>query len=107
MIVPEATPIATPASSPLVIVVDVSMLCARPPLKNTLNTLGIAVEDSAIFTKGVGTGPAGVVTLHTSGIPKLVVPFWLLQNTLFLLPLADGPWIVNFADQPLLIGLTD
>jgi hypothetical protein len=47
--VPEATPVATPALSPLVMGIEVAMLWAGVPPYSTVGTLGMAVGPMAML----------------------------------------------------------
>src|SRR3990172_9170366 len=88
MNMPEATPIDTPASSPLLIVPWVRMFSASPKPTMTLNWDGTCVIEIAKFGNGIGTGPTGVGTMHTSGNAKLSTASEMFPN--MISPHADA-----------------
>jgi hypothetical protein len=85
MTVPEATPIDTPALSPLVMGMVVAILCTGIHIMRTLNWEGTAVGPIAMLGYGIGTGPTGEGVRHTSGNPKSIPPICVFTNISILL----------------------
>jgi hypothetical protein len=72
--VPDATPVTTPALSPLVIGIMVSRLCAGAHINNTLKTGFAAIGPAAILGYGVGIGDGAAGVRQTSGKPVSAPP---------------------------------
>src|SRR5580698_7762034 len=85
--VPDATPMARPALSPLVRGIIVDMLCAGAHEKRTLYTAGTPIGPIAILGYGTGIGGAGGAGVkQISGIPMSIPPACVFANMWLSLP---------------------
>lgn len=87
----ETTPPSVPASSPLESKVSLFMVIVIPPRHITFAeaVAGLQVVVILMFGSGIGTGPAGVGILQTSGKPRLMPMRFVLTGNMFL-PHVDG-----------------
>jgi hypothetical protein len=80
--IPDATPVPTPALSPLVIGMVVPWLCAGALQMRTLYAAETPIALWAMFGYGMGTGAGegGAGVRHVSGNPLHIPPAWVLAN---------------------------
>jgi hypothetical protein len=76
MIMPEATPIATPVESPtLVAVMDMRLHDGMKSVSTVIAVVGgMVVGPMDMFGYGIGTGPTGDGVKQTSGKPRFMPP---------------------------------
>lgn len=80
--VADATPVAKPALSPLVMGMVVPMLCAGIPMIKMVGQLGMAIGPIAIlgYGIGIGAGDGGTGVRQTSGNPMSMPIIWQFAN---------------------------